>query len=436
MRHRERVGERDSDLDADRDGDLDGDLDRGGHRCGDACGDRHGGRGGEAAADRLRGRFRDWCRGAIRSPYRRLLLRCRPTAERAVVVVAVTELLTVADAFSTLPFAVCAVALLALPLRRRFPMLTLCATLPSILTGHLWLPPMIAMFHVSARQSRARIAVGCVLLFASALCPWPLTEFADMSRQELFTSIEAAGLLSVGPTALGLLASTRAELRARLADLTATQERERRLESERAVARERARLAREMHDTVSHHVGIIAVQSGALRAGETDEWKRETAESIRRHSVQALEELRDMVGVLRGSDVDAAAAAGRTGLDRLRELTADSLLDVTVELPERRDEAWGPAVEAAVFRIVQEALNNVRRHAPGSRVAVAVAPGEGSLTVEVRNGPSAEACSDSLPSGGGHGLAGLRERAELLGGRLSAGPCPEGGFMVRAVLPL
>ncbi|KUH37318.1 hypothetical protein ATE80_19095 [Streptomyces kanasensis] len=398
------------------------------------------------------------------------------------VAAAVAELLTVADAFSAVPLAVCAVALLALPLRRRLPMTTLCATLPSILTGHLWLPPMIAMFTVACDRSRRRTAVGCALLFAAAACPWPLRELAAMTRQEVLTSIEAAALLSVGPTALGLLAATRAELRARLADLTATQRRERELESERAVVRERARLAREMHDTVAHHVGIIAVQSGALRAAEGaaggDAWKRDTAESIRRHSVRALEELRDMVGVLRASDAGAALAVGRTGLDTLRELAADSLLDVTADVTAPEAARVRPEVECAAFRIVQESLNNVRKHAPGARVTVRVAPAPDgrSLTVEVRNTPptpapaaparspapggarepraggaeegaavpggareavpggSAEAGAE-LP-GGGYGLAGLRERAELLGGCLSAHPCPEGGFTVRAVLPL
>lgn len=361
-----------------------------------------------------------------------------PGVERVAVVAAVAELLTVADAFSRPTLAVCALALLALFLRRRFPLVALCATLPSILMGHLWLPPMIAMFHVAKGGSRARRAVGCGLLFCAAVCPWPVADLATMTREEILTSIEAAGLLSTGPTALGLLAATRAELRARLADLTATQERERRLEAERAVVRERARLAREMHDTVSHHVGIIAVQSGALRAAETaDEWKRETAESIRRHSVQALEELRDMVGVLRGSDAEAAAVAGRGGLEDLRGLAADSLLDVdvSVDLP---GGAWPEAVEAAVFRIVQEALNNVRKHAPEARVTVRVAPAEDAeaLTVEVCNGPPSRRRGTGLPTGGGHGLVGLRERAELLGGRLTARPSADGGFLVRAELPL
>ncbi|CAL9306387.1 sensor histidine kinase [Streptomyces sp. SudanB25_2051] len=374
--------------------------------------------------------------------------------------VAAAELLTVDEHFTALPLAVCAVAALVLPLRRRLPTATLCATLPAMLAGYLWLPPMVAMFQVASGGSRRRTATACVLLFAAASCPWPVEDLPAMTRQEVLTYVEAGVLMSMGPTALGLLARTRLELRARLADLTATREREQRLEAERAVTRERARLAREMHDTVAHHVGIIAVQSGALRAAETaDAWKRDTAESIRRHSVQALEELRDMVGVLRASDPGAARTAGRTGLDGLRDLTDDSLLDVTVDVEAPAAEP-SAEVECAVFRIVQESLNNVRKHAPGAPVSVRVAPAPdgAALTVEVRNAPPPgpaggprpvhppQPCPEPAPGpcagsgdvlpGGGYGLVGLRERAALLGGSLSAGRCPDGGFAVRAVLPL
>ncbi|URM89637.1 histidine kinase [Streptomyces sp. MRC013] len=374
--------------------------------------------------------------------------RRRSAAGRVLAATAAAELLAVEGLFAALPLAVCAAALFFLPLRRRLPLTTLCATLPAMLTGHMWLPSMVAMLEMASGRSRHRTAVACALLFAAAACPWPVWEFASMTRQEILTSVEAAALMSTGPTALGLLVATRGELRARLAELTATREREQHLESERAVARERARLAREMHDTIAHHVGIIAVQAGALRAAETDAWKRDTAESIRRHGVQALEELRDMVGVLRASDPAAARSAGRTGLDGLRDLADGSLLEVALDVAELRTAPAGE-VENAVFRIVQESLNNVRKHAPGARVAVRVAPGPDgcSLTVEVGNSappgaarppaphPGPDPAGAGLP-GGGYGLVGLRERAELLGGSLSATRSPEGGFLVRAVLPL
>ncbi|QEU96759.1 sensor histidine kinase [Streptomyces kanamyceticus] len=362
----------------------------------------------------------------------------RRTAERGVASLACAELLTVAGTFDPLGLVVCSVALLALPLRHRFPLSTLAVTLPATVTEYLWLPAMLAMFVVACRAS-PRVIGGCgVLLFAAALVPWPPAALLDHSRPEVLTMVEGAGLLSLGPIVLGLLIRTRDELRHRLADLAATQHRERWLESQRAVTRERARLARDMHDTVSHHVGIIAVQSGVLSATERDGARRADIEVVREHSVRALEELRDMVGVLRGTDAGAAAAVGRTRLADLHGLTAESLLDVGVRIAVAPGTSWDPALEAVAFRIVQEALNNVRKHAPGAPVQVSVLTPEGhdALVVEVSNGPpGTDRTAPALPAGG-HGLVGLRERAALVGGRVVARPTAEGGFTVRAELPL
>lgn len=365
-------------------------------------------------------------------------MRCdRRTAERGVALLACAELWTVAGTFEPLGLAVCAVALLALPLRRRFPLSTLAATLPATVTEFLWLPAMLAMFVVACRASRRAIA-GCgALLFAAALVPWPPAALLDHSRPEVLTMIEGAGLLSLGPIVLGRLVATRGELKDRLVDLAAAQHRERELEAQRAVTRERARLARDMHDTVSHHVGIIAVQSGALSATEPDGERRTDIEVVRDHSVRALEELRDMVGVLRGADTSAATAVGRTRLTDLHGLTAESLLDVSVHIAVEPGPSGDPALEACAFRIVQEALNNVRKHAPGAPVRVCVrAPEEQhGLVVEVSNGPPEDDRAAPVLPTGGHGLAGLHERAALVGGTLVAGPTADGGFTVRAVLP-
>ncbi|MFJ2770907.1 sensor histidine kinase [Streptomyces sp. NPDC087300] len=362
----------------------------------------------------------------------------RRTAERGVALLACAELLTVAGTFDPLGLLVCSLALAVLPLRHRWPLGTLAVALPATVTEYLWLPAMLAMFVVACRAS-PRVIGGCgVLLFAAALVPWPPAALLDHSRPEVLTMVEGAGLLSLGPIVLGLLVRTRDELRHRLADLAATQDRERWLESQRAVTRERARLARDMHDTVSHHVGIIAVQSGVLSATERDGARRADIEVVREHSVRALEELRDMVGVLRGTDAGAAAAVGRTRLADLPGLTAESLLDVGVHIGVAPGTSWDPALEAVAFRIVQEALNNVRKHAPGAPVQVSVLTPDGhdALVVEVSNGPpGAEGGGSGLPAGG-HGLAGLRERAALVGGHVVARPTADGGFTVRAELPL
>ncbi|MFC5803116.1 sensor histidine kinase [Streptomyces formicae] len=364
--------------------------------------------------------------------------RIRLSAEQVAVVCALGELLTVIDEFGTLALVVCASALLALSLRRRLPVTALCATLPATVTGHLLLPSMITMYAVASSRPQGRALWPCGLLFAAALRPWPLSALAEMTRTDLLIALEMAALLSIGPTALGLLARARGETQAQLARLKVSQAREQRLGAEQAVIHERARLARDMHDTVSHHVSIIAVQAGALWAVETDPDKRADVESIRRHGVQALEELRDMVGVLRGSRVLVAATAGRPVLADLPRLAADSGLDVTADLPALAERSWPPVVETTAYRIVQEALSNVRKHAPGASVALSAVLSEdhGALVLEVRNGPAPHRREDAGLPAGGHGLVGLRERAERLGGRLTAQPSADGGFLVRAVLPM
>ncbi|MFE2527577.1 sensor histidine kinase [Streptomyces sp. NPDC059382] len=362
----------------------------------------------------------------------------RLSAEQAAVVCAMGELLTVVEDFGALALVVCGPALLALPLRRRLPVTALCTTLPAIATGHLLLPSMIAMYVVASSRTQSRIAGPCVVLFTAALCPWPLSEVATMTRTDLLNTMEVAALLSIGPSALGQLARARAGTQAQLTRLESSWAREQRLGAEQAVIRERARLARDMHDSVSHHVSIIAVQAGALRAAESDPDKRADVESIRTHSVRALEELRDMVGVLRGSDLLATAPTSGPHLADLQGLAAESGLDVTTDLEALAEHSWPDDVETTGYRIVQEALSNVRKHAPGASVTLSAMLTEdhGALILEVRNGPTEQQPEHTgLPSGR-HGLAGLMERAEHLGGQLTARPSAGGGFLVRAVLPL
>ncbi|GAB3957177.1 sensor histidine kinase [Streptomyces sparsus] len=185
-----------------------------------------------------------------------------------------------------------------------------------------------------------------------------------------------------------------------------------------------------MHDVVSHQVSLIAVQAGALQVTTAEPESRERAGTIRELGVATLEELRHLVGVLR-------SARESPGLAELPALVAESGLDarLTGGGPPGRAR-WPEAVEQAAYRTVQEALTNVRKYAPDAPVEVTVRASGGSLLVVVRNGPSADPPPPAagLPTGG-HGLRGMGERAELLGGRLEAGPTPEGGFLVRAVLP-
>jgi signal transduction histidine kinase len=209
-------------------------------------------------------------------------------------------------------------------------------------------------------------------------------------------------------------------------------------EANRRVAEERLRIARELHDVVGHHVALISVQAGALGCllGEDQAQARESVAHIQRASGEALEDLRLTVGLLRepGSPEPVEPLPG---LDRLEDLIgsfAGAGLRVTREvsgqvrpLPE--------AVELTAYRVIQESLTNTRKHADCSSAVVRLgyAPGALRLTVEDEGGPPRRA---GRPRPEGHGIAGMRERVAALGGRLSAGPRPEGGFRVLAELPL
>jgi signal transduction histidine kinase len=210
----------------------------------------------------------------------------------------------------------------------------------------------------------------------------------------------------------------------------AREETERRRGSE-----ERLRIAQELHDVLGHHISLINVQAGvALYLMDDDPEQARTAlAAIKQSSRELLHEMRATLGVLRGVD-ERPPHQPVPGLARLGTLAADTRaagLPVTVELhgPPRELPA---SVDLAAYRIVQEALTNARKHAGPARARVALHYDERGLTVQVDDdGRGTEAAG----SGGGNGLPGMRERAQALGGTITTGPRPEGGFQVRAFLP-
>lgn len=207
------------------------------------------------------------------------------------------------------------------------------------------------------------------------------------------------------------------------------------------VRAERIRIARELHDVLAHSLSQINVQAGVgLHLLERQPEKAgEALASIKETSKSALDEVRAVLGVLRaenGSD-PSAPLVPEPGLDRLPGLVASvAAQGVAVRLDDRVDHDRVPKpVQLAVYRIAQESLTNVQRHAPGATVAtVALSADAGELRLEVRDDGGGAAAPAS--EAGGRGILGMRERAELLGGRLSAGPADGGGFLVRATIPL
>jgi signal transduction histidine kinase len=220
-------------------------------------------------------------------------------------------------------------------------------------------------------------------------------------------------------------------------------------EERSAVLTERTRIARELHDVVAHHMSLLAVraETAPFRVeGDLPEPVRAEFAEISAGARQALAEMRRVLGVLRSDDQEAALAPqpGLADVPALVDAARAAGADVHLELDPAAD---APAAAGLTgYRIVQEALANAARHAPGAPVSVAVsavplapyAPNVGAVDIRVRNAPSGRAAqSGEVPAGpAGLGLAGMRERVAAVGGELTVGPTPDGGFEVYARLPL
>jgi signal transduction histidine kinase len=363
------------------------------------------------------------------------------------VVVLVAAMAVVEHGPDDRPFDALAVALVlaaggALALRRRAPMAVLAVTTSALaLYGlreypdvPLPLTVIVAIYALTVARGPARswapAAVAAVVLVA--------TVFNDATTlfPALFVSW-AAGAVVLGGSVLS-----------RRSELVALEERARHLaetreeEARRRVAEERLRIARDLHDSVAHTLASISVQAGvgAHVLDERPDDARDALLAIKDTSREALSELRATLGMLRSDDTTSREPAA--GLDRLPALVASSRatglpVDLVVEGEAR---PLPPAIDAAAFRIVQESLTNVIRHAGPARATVAVRHGDDGLEIEVtddgRGAPSDPAGAAGAIGATGHGLAGMRERVALLGGAFDAGSRPDGGYRVRARLPL
>ncbi|GGY78872.1 two-component sensor histidine kinase [Streptomyces geysiriensis] len=251
----------------------------------------------------------------------------------------------------------------------------------------------------------------------------------------LFTILGGVALL------LGGVLRERTEVQRRLAEQETISEAER---SRRTLLEERARIARELHDVVAHHMSVITVQADTAeyRLDKLSPDVREEFTSIAATARESLGEMRRLLGVLRNEEArgELVPQPGLAQIGQLVEATARAggpveFTPCDVDVPE--------AVGLSAYRIVQEALANVVRHAPGAhtRVSLSVSkddPRDGAqLTVLIVNGPPPQPSAEPLEaSGTGHGLVGMRERVRIIGGTLDAGPLPDGGFRVAALLPL
>lgn len=257
-------------------------------------------------------------------------------------------------------------------------------------------------------------------------------EPADVWASTFVVSAGSTLLLGGAAVAVGQRRAVRVELAEARRDVELEQERRRTVE-------ERARIARELHDVVAHSMSVVHMQaeSAPYRVHDLPAEARAEFAAIAGTSRTALREMRQLLGTLRGeADAERAPQPQLTDLPDLVERTRAAGIPVTLHREDRGGDADRLA-QLTVYRIVQEALGNVARHAPGASTVVTVGRHGAALRVEVTNhAPPAGTVAPPPPDDGGFGLAGMRERVAALGGSIEHGPGPDGGFRVAVRLPV
>jgi signal transduction histidine kinase len=322
---------------------------------------------------------------------------------------------------------------LSLFARRRWPLLVFVLNLPAAYYLGVSAAALIALFTLAvASHRRWLLGVGAVVLAGCMI--WPVgMGFSFLFSDSLWLASAAYALAPAAAAAfLGQVVQARAELAARLDEITEAREHEQLMSTQKVLAEERAQLAREMHDVVSHQVSLIAVRAGALQVSTADAEAKEAAGTIRQLSVRTLDELRHMVNVLRAGGSGPTDLAPQPTLAQLADLVAGSGIEATLRIGSHPE--LDPPAERAIYRTVQESLTNVRKHAPGASAEVVLAHGAGAVTVTVTSTAPTRP-TVPLPSSR-HGLLGLHQRAALLGGTLTWAATPDGGWKNTLTLPV
>lgn len=352
-----------------------------------------------------------------------------------------------------------------LVLRRRWPIAVVLIAIAVTPAAMGFLLAVVGLYTLASSEVPRRItATLASMSLAATFVVMYLQTRGDVEADRtlvIVLSVFVAVALTVPPVLLGLYIGARRRLMESLQERADSLERELSLLADRAEERaewarteERTRIAREMHDVVAHRVSLMVVHAAALQAvAAKDPVKAaKNAALVGDMGRQALTELREMLGVLRAESPKPAAASvvpvalaggfeDGPSLGELEALVGQSrAVGMAVVLDVRGAGAQAGAgypaeVEQTAYRVVQEALTNCHKHAPGARVVVRLAHREGEVAMQVENGPcDGEAAVPGLPSGG-NGLVGMRERVLGLGGVFVSGPTDAGGFRVSAVLP-
>jgi signal transduction histidine kinase len=356
-----------------------------------------------------------------------------------------------------------ALGALALVARRRWPPVVLAVTLAAATAysartypeGGTGIAVFVALYTVATLERRRVVVAATVIVVGFAV--WSEVDLYGATMVDGEPVYVAIALLAAVP--LGEAVRNRRAYVAELQDRAERAERTREEEARRRVDEERLRIARELHDVVSHTIGVISVQAGvaAHLLRRRPDKAAESLTAIRQASDEALGELHAMLGVLRDRDGDPdraplSPAPGLADLDALVAQAAGAGVEVHVSV-QGEPRPLPPAVDLACYRVVQESLTNVVRHAGASRAEITFTHHDGAVVVEITdNGqgseppsaaagpfrPAASPVGDRQTRSGrsGQGILGMRERARALGGSLEAGPRPGGGFRVQATLPV
>ncbi len=320
-----------------------------------------------------------------------------------------------------------------LPLRWVWAPLGVLGCLCGLVGGLGWPAALVALFGLGRRERRLRVVLPWLALcWVAAVVPVLVTQ--RLGWDDVVLTVAFVVLWSAAPAAVGLLIATRERLTTSLRELERARDDALVARERAARAAERARIGREIHDAVGHHATLIAVGAAALAASSDDPGVRESAEQLRTQAKRALAEMRAALGLMNGAD-EPSEGIGVAGLpDLVRRANVSGVrarLDVLGVAPADVPAAVG----RAAYRLVQEALTNVARHAPGARVDVGLEWRRAELRVRVDNTPPAGR-SGAPPSEGGTGLVGLAERLALVGGTLITQHAADGGYRVEGRLPL
>jgi signal transduction histidine kinase len=338
-----------------------------------------------------------------------------------------------AGMLALIAFVVC----VPLVLRTRFPLSALAFSAAAMVWTSLLIPGGLLG---GSDISRAGAFVYALCLYAVAVRCRPRVVAAAAVVTVLGAALIIPGEMPVAVSLIAVPILLGVVVRVRRSGARQLEEQERRHSGERALLEERQRIARELHDVVAHHMSVIAIQAEAAPYKTADP-PAELVESfgeIRASALAGLGELRRVLGVLRTGVAGTTPPPGLADLDALVDSARSGGVSVTVACSGEPVAPLPEGVDLSAYRIVQEALSNAMRHAPGSQVRVSVEYRGDGVAIEVRNDAVASVLvgSGARDAGGGHGLVGMRERATMLGGSLEAGPTEDRGFLVSAVLPV